>query len=253
MHFFDGHASGVKGCPTYRRQLSGQMAQRAAMKNDTANLIDHVAHFSEDFTDSEIDDFLNLLCELVCVIDENGRFLRLNVAAQQALGIRAADIFRFNFYSIVDVDFLPMVRERLQEALDNPDPIRFTTAVRTTPDRALWIEWTVVRSRNQSSLLAAGRDVSEKIRLSGQQKNRDQAQIRLSTLSCREHEVLSLVVAGNANKVIARRLDLSEKTIERHRSHGMKKLGICTVPDLVRLMMTASDDGLQSRPSASCS
>jgi FixJ family two-component response regulator len=105
----------------------------------------------------------------------------------------------------------------------------------------LWIEWTVVRSRNQPTLLAIGRDISEQIRQTGQHKDRINAKARLTALSGREHEVLSLVVAGNANKVIARRLDLSEKTVERHRSHGMKKLGICTVPDLVRLMMAANE------------
>jgi PAS domain S-box-containing protein len=220
------------------------MMQRAAMKHQLADVLDQVDHFSDDFTDSEIDDFLNLLYELVCVVDQHGRFLRLNDAAQRALGIQVASIDRFSFFSLVDVDFLQMVRERLREAIEAPDPVRFTAAFRTKPDHAMWIEWTVVRSRSQPSLLAAGRDVSEQIRLTGQQKNRDQAQLRLSTLSSREYEVLSLVVAGNANKVIARRLDLSEKTIERHRSHGMKKLGICTVPDLVRLMMIANEERL---------
>ena len=200
-----------------------------------------LADFSDNFTDSEIDEFLNLLYELVCVIDQNGRFLRLNAAAQEALGIQVAGFHRFTFFSLIDSDFRPKVRERLQQAIEAPIPVRFTAAFRITPDQKLWIEWTVVRSRNQRSILAVGRDVSEQIRLTGQQKNRDQAQNRLSVLSRREHEVLSLVVEGHANKVIAHRLDLSEKTIERHRSRGMKKLGICTVPDLVRLMITAKE------------
>lgn len=211
------------------------------MRSGTSRLIDHVVHFSDDFSDSEIDDFLNLLCELVCVIDRDGRLLRLNVAAQQALGIQVENVHAFSFFSLIDLDFLPMVRERLQEAFDHSNPIRFTVPIRTVGNQASWLEWTVVRSRNQSSLLVAGRDISEQIRRADQQKNQDEAQIRLSHLSCRENEVLSMVVAGHANKVIAHRLDLSEKTIERHRSHGMKKLGICTVPDLVRLMMTAHD------------
>ena len=212
-----------------------------ATKNHTSRLSDNVARFSDNFTDSEIDDFLNLLYELVCVIDQNGRFLRLNAAAQKALGIQAAGIHGFSFFSLVDIDFLPMVRGRLQDALADPYPVQFTAAFRIRPDQVLWIKWTVVPSKSNTNLLATGRDVSEQIHLNGKQKKRDEAQGRLSTLSRREHEVLSFVVAGNANKVIAHRLDLSEKTIERHRSHGMKKLGICTVPDLVRLMITAEE------------
>jgi PAS domain S-box-containing protein len=211
------------------------------MKSPALRLSDHVAHFVDNFTDSEIDDFLNLLNELVCVIDQNGRFLRLNAAAHAALGIQPAGIHRFSFFSLIDSDFLPMVRERLRGAIAGSTPVRFTAAFRTKPDQVLWIEWTVVRSRKQPSILAIGRDVSEQIRLTGQQEDRNQAQDRLSVLSRREHEVLSLVVEGRANKVIAQRLDLSEKTIERHRSHGMKKLGICSVPDLVRLMMAATE------------
>jgi FixJ family two-component response regulator len=45
------------------------------------------------------------------------------------------------------------------------------------------------------------------------------------------------VVAGDANKVIARKLGLSIKTIEKHRSSLMKKLHVRSVPDLVRLAL----------------
>ena len=48
---------------------------------------------------------------------------------------------------------------------------------------------------------------------------------------------MRLVVAGNANKVIARKLDLSIKTIEKHRSSVMRKLQVKSVPDLVKLAM----------------
>jgi DNA-binding NarL/FixJ family response regulator len=48
---------------------------------------------------------------------------------------------------------------------------------------------------------------------------------------------MNLVVDGAANKVIARKLGLSIKTIEKHRSSLMKKLGIRSVPELVRLAL----------------
>ena len=209
------------------------------MKSQTARVIDQVAHFSDEFTSSDIDAFLNLLRELVCVIDQDGRLLRLNMAAQQALGIQASHIRSERFFSFLDVDAVRIVREELRQTLVDPNPVRFTASFRIKPDQLSWIEWTIVRSQNRTNFIAVGTDISEQVRSTGQQKTRNQAQTQLSTLSPREHEVLGLVVAGNANKVIARRLDLSEKTVERHRSNGMKKLGISTVPDLVRLMMTA--------------
>jgi FixJ family two-component response regulator len=58
---------------------------------------------------------------------------------------------------------------------------------------------------------------------------------RIKSLTPRELEVLSHVVAGRLNKQIAGDLGTVEKTIKFHRGHIMKKLGVRTVADLVRL------------------
>lgn len=49
---------------------------------------------------------------------------------------------------------------------------------------------------------------------------------RLSTLSSREEEVLNLIIAGKANKVIASDLKISEKTVEAHRARTMDKMQV---------------------------
>lgn len=43
-----------------------------------------------------------------------------------------------------------------------------------------------------------------------------QATMRIATLTKREREVMDLVVAGHANKEIAARLDISQRTVETH-------------------------------------
>ena len=58
---------------------------------------------------------------------------------------------------------------------------------------------------------------------------------KIATLTPREREVLSHVVAGRLNKQIAGDLGTVEKTIKVHRSRVMAKLGVRTVADLVRL------------------
>ncbi len=58
---------------------------------------------------------------------------------------------------------------------------------------------------------------------------------RIATLTPREREVLTHVVAGRLNKQIAYDLGTVEKTIKFHRSSIMKKLGVRMVADLVRL------------------
>jgi len=56
-------------------------------------------------------------------------------------------------------------------------------------------------------------------------------------LTPRQREVLQLITEGQSTKDIARRLDLSVKTVETHRSQLMKQLGIHDVAGLVRYAM----------------
>ena len=58
---------------------------------------------------------------------------------------------------------------------------------------------------------------------------------KVGTLTPREREVLSHVVAGRLNKQIAADLGTVEKTVKVHRGRMMEKLGVRTVADLVRL------------------
>jgi two-component system response regulator FixJ len=61
----------------------------------------------------------------------------------------------------------------------------------------------------------------------------------LDLLTPREFEVMQLVVTGMLNKQIASELGTAEKTIKVHRGRVMKKLGIVSVADLMRLVETA--------------
>ena len=60
---------------------------------------------------------------------------------------------------------------------------------------------------------------------------------KLATLTRRERQVLELVVAGKFNKTIADVLGISTKTVELHRSSLMAKLGVRTLPDLVKVFL----------------
>ena len=56
----------------------------------------------------------------------------------------------------------------------------------------------------------------------------------LAALTVRERQVMSLVVSGLANKEIAYRLGISERTIEGHRRAIMQKMKVKSLADLVR-------------------
>ena len=58
---------------------------------------------------------------------------------------------------------------------------------------------------------------------------------KLSALSERERDVFERVADGEMNKVIAIDLGISERTVEVHRGQVMKKLGVKTLAQLVRV------------------
>jgi FixJ family two-component response regulator len=57
----------------------------------------------------------------------------------------------------------------------------------------------------------------------------------LAALTAREREVFELIAQGRLNKQIAAEFGTVEKTIKFHRANLMRKLGVRTVADLVRL------------------
>ena len=83
--------------------------------------------------------------------------------------------------------------------------------------------------------------VEQAFELDGRQhsleENIDELQARVSSLTARESEVFNRVTMGQANKVIAIELGISERTVEIHRSNVMKKTEVRTLADLVRLKL----------------
>jgi FixJ family two-component response regulator len=57
----------------------------------------------------------------------------------------------------------------------------------------------------------------------------------MAKLTPREREVLNRITAGRLNKQIAAELGIVEKTIKFHRANLMRKLGVRTLADLVKL------------------
>jgi two-component system, chemotaxis family, CheB/CheR fusion protein len=64
---------------------------------------------------------------------------------------------------------------------------------------------------------------------------------RVARLTPRERSVMDLVVQGRPNKIIAHDLGISQRTVENHRAAVMKRTGVSSVPDLIRLVMAAAD------------
>jgi FixJ family two-component response regulator len=64
---------------------------------------------------------------------------------------------------------------------------------------------------------------------------------RIKSLTPREHEIMDRMIAGQANKVIAIELEISQRTVEIHRSRVMHKMGTHSLAHLVRMVLSVKN------------
>lgn len=70
-------------------------------------------------------------------------------------------------------------------------------------------------------------------------RRRSEAQVLINGLTDRERDVLNGLVMGHPNKTIGYDLGISSRTVEIHRSNLMKKLGVSSLSDLLRIAFAA--------------
>lgn len=153
--------------------------------------------------------------------------------------------------AIVDLRMPGMDGMRLQEELGRRGillPIIFLTghgdiqtSVRAIKAGAIdFLTKPITASALLASIRAA---LVEGERLYAQAETTHTAASRLASLTERERDVMALAVEGLPNKEIARRLDISHRTVEIHKARIMHKTGAVTVLDLARI---AEAGGLRS-------
>jgi PAS domain S-box-containing protein len=69
---------------------------------------------------------------------------------------------------------------------------------------------------------------------------REAAAVRLAALTPRQRQIMTLVLAGHANKKIAADLGIHQRTVENHRAEVMRRTGSASLPDLARLALSAT-------------
>ncbi|MGX5736383.1 response regulator transcription factor [Bosea thiooxidans] len=145
--------------------------------------------------------------------------------------------------AVFDVSMPGLDGLELQQALTDrgdPRPVIFLTGKGDIPTtvramRAGAVDF-LTKPVSVQDLVAAIERAKEADSLSRQtQAELTSIEGRIATLTPREREVLTHVVAGRLNKQIAYDLGTVEKTIKFHRGSIMKKLGVRMVADLVRL------------------
>jgi PAS domain S-box-containing protein len=152
-------------------------------------------------------------------------------------------------FNLLGTSFMTSILEEDREALkqvlatvSGEKPVVVHQHRVVMPDgRIVWQRWSHRAHFDRTGVAAefqsVGCDITEQQKREERVRERDVALARLRALSERERDVMNLVVSGDANKVIARKVGLSIKTIEKHRSSMMRKLRLRSVPELVRMAM----------------
>jgi len=81
-----------------------------------------------------------------------------------------------------------------------------------------------------------------------QLRSHDSIRQRIESLTTREQDVLSLITGGDANKLIAHKLGISQRTVEIHRARVMEKMCADSLVQLVHMAMTV--DGVRTEMKA---
>jgi len=76
--------------------------------------------------------------------------------------------------------------------------------------------------------------------------SKDNALQQLASLTPRERDVMSLLVAGGTSKEVASDLGISVRTVEGHRRRVLSKLNVTSAAQLVRVVMSTRGDNADS-------
>ena len=94
---------------------------------------------------------------------------------------------------------------------------------------------------NESLLRRVRNCLKDCITLNCTQELEHEMERKISSLTKREREVMELLVAGKQNKVIARDLGISPRTVELHRAKVMEKFQVHSLSEIVRIALSSSE------------
>lgn len=194
----------------------------------------------------------------VYVVDDDQQACKAVLLLVQTMGITAesfpsAEEFLANYDQhrpaclVTDVRMLGMSGLELQERLNELGisiSVVVLTAYASTP--------TTVRAMRNGALTLIEKPCDDDVLweavrtgLAADQQNWEHEQRkgsildRLNSLTPKEREVLEFIVAGDANKVVASKLDVSVRTVENHRQKIFQKMKADSLAELVRMALAS--------------
>ena len=194
----------------------------------------------------------------VFVVDDDAGVLDAMRILLRSIGLRAetyqsADDFLEDYDHevpgclVLDVRMPGMSGMELQEKLaemGSSTPIIFVTAHGDVPMaveavKGGAIDFVQKPFRDQELLDKIQHAIELDANSRAERESREEIAARIAALTPRERQVMDLVVAGRLNKLIARDLGISQRTVEIHRARVMQKMQVSSVPQLVQFVIRA--------------
>jgi FixJ family two-component response regulator len=98
--------------------------------------------------------------------------------------------------------------------------------------------------KDQQLLDAIARAMREALQQRRETEELEDVRRLIAQLTPREQEVATRAARGLSNKLIARELNISDKTVQVHRGHVMEKLGVHSAAELAQVLMRVPDEFL---------
>tara|TARA_R110002049_G_scaffold285698_1_gene466654 strand:- start:16559 stop:17908 length:1350 start_codon:yes stop_codon:yes gene_type:complete len=180
--------------------------------------------------------------EGIVVASSKGIIAEINEPGAKMLGFEVDEIVGRSMWDFIDDESRPEAAKKFQRRAKGISEVHETKLLHRS-GRTVWLLVSSCPMLDSEGNFIAVRatmiDITDRKKIEEISRNSMIARARLEMLSPRERSVLKHVVAGRMNKVIANRLDISEKSVERHRSNLMKKLSVKSVAELVRIAVAA--------------
>ena len=157
---------------------------------------------------------------------------------------------RMTIYDHLDEHAERSARERLASVTPDEPSVRVLLPLPGPGGTTRWEEWTnralFAPAEGDAApevleFQSVGRDVTDELAARSRRRERREAAAELAKLTPRERQVLRAVTTGVTNKNIARDLDIAERTVEKHRGAAMRKLGVRSAAELIRVVILAED------------
>ncbi len=134
----------------------------------------HFAVIFEDITDRklaeaalesarhELEQFFNVVPDLVAIASTDGYFKKLNPAWEQVLGFTPAELMAEPLESFIHPEDLEPTRREVARQLAGGTTANFVNRYRTRAGAYRWLEWHATPSPDGSTLNAAARDITDR-------------------------------------------------------------------------------------------